>query len=157
MLTVPSRSTQSAMMILVGAKGSDEPALVDWRRALRVHDHQLHRPPDAFAAGALPEGRLSLVEYRLRVSRDRISFRVFHRSNRPWPADRPDRNQAGADAHRCIVLTRVNPDAACQWVLQFRVLPLPAGSGRIRELARRHQGSLGMVSQTRARPGNRPL
>src|SRR3954471_7191363 len=151
MPTDPLPSTRSATTIPGGAKGSDEsprpprhsrPAVVDWRCAFRFHDHQLHRPANAFAIGAVSEGRLSLVEHGLRVSGDRLSFRLLHRANRSGTPDRSDWYPARTDAHRCGVLAGLDPHAAGDWVLQLWLLPLPAGCRRIRKLARRHQGGL---------------
>src|ERR1022692_5188478 len=42
--------------------GDSPAAMVDWRLAVCVHGDQLHRPPDAQRAGAIPEVRISLDE-----------------------------------------------------------------------------------------------
>jgi len=73
-----------------------------------------------------------------------IAFRLAYSIGQTVMGRLIDRNRypAGIDAHRRGLLADLHPHSACQWVLQFRVLPLSPRGWRIGKLAGSHQGGL---------------
>ncbi len=129
-------------------------ALVDRRPSLRLHRHQLHRPPDFFSARSLSQAAISLDEFRLRQHRHRLPRRLLDRPKRLRPTHGSHRHAARPYVHRDLVFRNFHAHLAGRRLLQLCHISFSAGSRRICQLARRHQGRVRVVSQTRARPGH---
>ena len=98
--------------------------------------------------------RISLDEFRLCEYRHRVPGGVFHRPDRFRQAHGSHWHAARPDADGDLVFGDLHADVAGGGFLQLRNISVFAGHWRIGQLARGHQGGVGMVSETRARVGH---
>ena len=124
------------------------PALVYRRTAVSLDRHQLYRPADAERPRPVSQDRVSVDEHRLRDGAHRVPRGVRDRPDDRRTGDRPGGNADRPEPVGAVVFPRRDGDVAGLRAPELRGLPVRARSRRSRQLARRDQGRLRMVSAT---------